>query len=158
LEWYHYFPGKANRASEELGEITLLILVIFMLGGFYFTFRPGGSINLYYKFIFVLEQLLKITGIIFLYRQNRTFGSMPAPENEKLPPYSLSRDGKRVLHPTYSLSRMIAGFEKIHFPPGWADINSQDYWTVSFLSDWRAYKKPILSPLEAFLKHIMKDL
>jgi hypothetical protein len=35
--------------------------------------------------------------------------------------------------PAYSPNVPYKGFEEIHFPPGWGDASTEDYWTVSYL-------------------------
>jgi len=40
---------------------------------------------------------------------------------------------RAIFPPSFSPNSKYKGFEEIHFPPGWGDIKTEDYWTVSYL-------------------------
>ncbi len=55
-----------------------------------------------------------------------------------VPPYTFTvPEGWRVerteFPPYFSPNIIYKGFEEIHFPPGWGNISTEDYWSVSYL-------------------------
>jgi hypothetical protein len=54
--------------------------------------------------------------------------------------------------PLYSPNVPYKGFEEIHFPPGWGDQKTEDYWTVSYLFRLNGKQNMDVSALQNFLK------
>jgi len=54
--------------------------------------------------------------------------------------------------PAYSPNVPYKGFEDIHFPPGWGDAKTEDYWTVSYLFRLNGKQTINVSTLQDFLK------
>ena len=54
--------------------------------------------------------------------------------------------------PAYSPNVPYKGFEEIHFPPGWGDAKTEDYWTVSYLFRLNGKQEINANTLQDFLK------
>jgi hypothetical protein len=54
--------------------------------------------------------------------------------------------------PAYSPHVPYKGFEDIHFPPGWGDPKTEDYWTVSYLFRLNGKQVINVNTLQDFLK------
>jgi len=54
--------------------------------------------------------------------------------------------------PAYSPNVPYKGFEEIHFPPGWSNANSDEYWTVSYLFRLKGKLAINVNSLQDFLK------
>ncbi|MDB5090737.1 MAG: hypothetical protein JWR09_4731 [Mucilaginibacter sp.] len=54
--------------------------------------------------------------------------------------------------PSYSPNVPYKGFEDIHFPPGWGDSKTDDYWTVSYLFRLNGKHNMDAATLQDFLK------
>lgn len=54
--------------------------------------------------------------------------------------------------PAYSPNVHYKGFEDIHFPPGWGEAKTEDYWTVSYLFRLNGKQVVNVNTLQDFLK------
>jgi hypothetical protein len=54
--------------------------------------------------------------------------------------------------PLYSPNVPYKGFEEIHFPPGWGNSKTEDYWTVSYLFRLNGKQNMDVSALQDFIK------
>ena len=54
--------------------------------------------------------------------------------------------------PSYSPNSLYKGWEEIHFPQGWGDSKSDDYWTVSYLFRLNGKQAINSNALQNFLK------
>ena len=54
--------------------------------------------------------------------------------------------------PPFSPNVPYKGFEEIHFPPGWGDVATEDYWTVSYLFRLEGKQQMDAPRLQDFIK------
>lgn len=60
--------------------------------------------------------------------------------------------------PSYSPNVPYKGFEEIHFPPGWGNSGTEDYWTVSYLFRLNGKQAVNAAFLQDFLKAYYEGL
>lgn len=60
--------------------------------------------------------------------------------------------------PPFSPNVPYKGFEEIHFPPGWANKKSENYWTVSYLFRLEGRPKMNAATLQKFLNSYFEGL